>query len=79
MSFPAVCTVHTVNGPTPCCARHAGALRNLMSFMGASVNIVLLGDMDPPQECTNCVNQAKSQKPDRAETWMADDEGSTPD
>lgn len=48
-----------------------------MGFMGAHVNIVLLAEGDV-QECTNCVNAAKSNKPDRADTWV-DGEGSTLD
>lgn len=46
-----------------------------MSFMGSHTNMTVL---DEPQECTNCVNAAKSNKPDRADTWV-DGEGNTPD
>lgn len=60
MSFPAVCTVHTVNGPTHCCAKHAAALKTLMSFMGASTNMTVL---EEPQECANCLNEAKGREP----------------
>lgn len=57
--FPAVKMVHWPTGPVAACDRHANALVNLSSMLGAHVHVALI---EPGRvlECTNCVNEAKS-------------------
>ncbi len=58
-NFPAVFTVHTPQGPTHACVKHARAVENLFRFMGAHVNAIRAPD---GAECANCINEAESAK-----------------
>lgn len=55
-TFPAVFTVHTPQGPTDCCVKHAQAVEALFRFLGAHVNATKAAD---GAECANCINEAK--------------------
>jgi hypothetical protein len=55
MKYPATHIIHTVQGPEPCCAKHAVMLRNLMQFMGSGVNATVAPE---GSECNNCRNEA---------------------
>jgi hypothetical protein len=53
---PAEVIVHTVQGPEPCCRKHAVKLASLMAFMGAMTN-----ETPAPEgaQCNNCINESK--------------------
>lgn len=54
--FPATVICHTIQGPEPCCEKHAVMVKNLFQFMGAATNFTHapLG-----AECNNCRNEAE--------------------
>lgn len=54
--FPAVFTMHTPQGPTHCCVKHARQAEALFRFMGAYTNATKAPD---GAECANCINEAK--------------------
>lgn len=58
-TYPAAFAVHTVQGITHACHRHASTLVNLMRFMGAN-SLPMPLDVNDQHECSNCVNEAKS-------------------
>lgn len=55
-TFPAVFTMHTPQGPTHACVRHARMVENLFRFMGAHVNATKAPE---DAQCANCINDAR--------------------
>ena len=58
-NFPATVTVHTPQGPTHCCAKHAHWVENLFSTMGAYTNSTKAPE---GAQCANCNIEAKESK-----------------
>ena len=58
-TFPATVTVHTPQGPTHCCAKHAYWVENLFFFMGAHTNSTKAPD---GAQCANCNIEANESK-----------------
>jgi hypothetical protein len=54
-TFPATFTMHTPQGPTHACVKHARAVESLFCFLGAYVNATKAPD---GSECASCVNEA---------------------
>ena len=57
MTYPATFTMHTPQGPTDCCVKHARMVENLFRFMGAHVNATKAA---ADAQCANCVNEAEA-------------------
>jgi len=57
--YPAEVLVHTVQGPEPCCRKHADQLAALMRFMGACTN-----ETSAPEgsQCNNCRNEKEASR-----------------
>lgn len=55
-SFPATFTVHTPQGPTHCCVKHARAVEGLFRFLGSYTNATKAPE---GTQCENCINEAK--------------------
>ena len=61
IKYPATHLVHCSSGPVYACAKHAAGIINLMKFMGAHT---IATKADPGHECSNCVNEEKSEARD---------------
>lgn len=57
--FQATFTMHTPQGPTHCCPKHARAVENLFRFMGAYTNATKAPD---GSQCANCINEEKARQ-----------------
>lgn len=55
--FPARFMVKWATGDVPCCEPHARALVRLGAMLGNRISTYML---NIPTECTNCVNENKS-------------------
>ena len=56
IKYPATQIVHCPTGPEPCCDKHAEGLVAIHKSLGCHV---ICSIPDTPQECNNCVNEAK--------------------
>jgi hypothetical protein len=55
--YPATKIAHWATGPCPCCDEHAQQIVDLGGMLGMHVAITKAED---GEECTNCINEAKS-------------------
>ena len=57
--FPAAVLVHGAGQSVYACERHAVAISNVLTLLGASCNMEVA---EEGHECSNCVNEAKLKK-----------------
>ena len=60
-TFPASCIVHTPNGRTPACEKHAEQLEAVFRCMGGHTNRTPL---EEPKPCSNCINETQNKTED---------------